>query len=84
MPPNLKSVKNKSANFHRDSAVCGRVFSSLRDLNWNASPGADIVKDNMAKGQKRSNKEVRKPRQPIAKPAVAVRGAALGGLVGKA
>ena len=38
----------------------------------------------MAKGQKRSNKEVRKPKQPAAKPAVPVHGAAFGGLIRKA
>lgn len=38
----------------------------------------------MAKGQKRSSKEVRKPKQAVAKPAEVVRGAAMGGVFRKA
>jgi len=41
------------------------------------------VKDEMAKGQKRSNKEIRKPKQPAAKPAVPVRGVSMAGAVKK-
>lgn len=37
----------------------------------------------MAKGQKRSSKETRKPKQPVAKPAEPVRGAAMGGVFRK-
>jgi hypothetical protein len=33
----------------------------------------------MAKGQKRSNKEARKPKQPAAKPPEPARGVAMGG-----
>ena len=38
----------------------------------------------MAKGQKKSNKETRKPKQPVAKAAEPVRGAAMGGVFKKA
>jgi hypothetical protein len=39
----------------------------------------DIAKDQMAKGQKRSSKEARKPKQPVAKPPEPSRGVAVGG-----
>ena len=38
----------------------------------------------MAKGQKRSSKEVRKPKQAVAKPPEVTRGAAMGGVFKKA
>jgi hypothetical protein len=37
----------------------------------------------MAKGQKKSNKEARKPKQAAAKPPEVVRGAAMGGVFNK-
>jgi len=44
----------------------------------------DILEMQMAKGQKRSSKEIRKPKQAVAKPAEVARGAAMGGVFKKA
>jgi hypothetical protein len=43
----------------------------------------DILEGQMAKGQKKSNKEARKPKKAAAKPPEVVRGAAMGGVFNK-
>ena len=57
---------------------------ALRDLVEPAVRRLDILEIQMAKGQKRSSKEVRKPKQAVAKPPEVARGASMGGVFKKA
>ena len=60
------------------------VYLDIQKLVRGIPQALGYLEDEMAKGQKRSNKETRKPKQPVAKAAEPVCGAAMGGVFKKA